>query len=167
MKWTFRTKAKSEYSPPDLCDAVFQSIQSLPPPTDLNTDEMPSNIQDPLELGIYFHEINKLQIATYYFSIAASHNSAIGILLYAISLRHGWGIDKNECMALKLLQQCSETILDQTTRETSGTLKRFTAKSELGLVFFELYQSFSQGWYFEELINAGVFQRTRLMPYTI
>ncbi|KAJ3396025.1 hypothetical protein HDU92_004328 [Lobulomyces angularis] len=145
----------------------------LPIPADLSNKKylVPSDLMidknDNLQLAIYYHEQGFLDIATYYFSISASQGNSIGLLMFAVSLRHGWGVEQNEQRAVKLLQKAADSTLESLKFDSGisgsvingdnnefkgavSTLKKFTAKTELSLVFFELGQSFRQGWGIEK-----------------
>jgi hypothetical protein len=52
----------------------------------------PAELIEPLDIAIYFHECNKLEESAHYLQISAKEMNPIGILLYAITLRHGLGI---------------------------------------------------------------------------
>ena len=100
----------------------------------------------------------------------------MGIVMYSIALRHGWGLPKNETEAVRLLQRAAEmAILDMDIINASyskGSLTRFPAPplpsasdspartmgpdtksrtktlitSELIMAIFELAICFKQGW---------------------
>lgn len=80
----------------------------LPAPAGLNTAKpVPENVnpEDPLAVGIFYHELGQLELSAYYFSISAARGDPTGLFLYAISLRHGWGMKQNEEDAFRLVFQ--------------------------------------------------------------
>ncbi|TPX58567.1 hypothetical protein SpCBS45565_g07964 [Spizellomyces sp. 'palustris'] len=121
------------------------SLYAAPPiPADSTVDTT-----DPLAIAIYYHEANVLEVATYYFSIAAARGHPVGLFMYAMSMRHGWGCQKNEQEAVRLLQKAAETaVMDLNMgigTSMKGTLKKI-ATTELTLAIYELAMSFKQGW---------------------
>ena len=53
------------------------------------------DIDQHVQKGIEYHELDELEKATHQFRIAAKEESPIGMLLYGLSLRHGWVNKKN------------------------------------------------------------------------
>jgi TPR repeat protein len=76
-----------------------------PPPQLQTAPSIPDYIdsKDPLAIGIHYHEVSQFELSAYYFSIAAARGDATGLFLYAISMRHGWGCEKNEEEAFRLV----------------------------------------------------------------
>jgi hypothetical protein len=60
--------------------------------------------KDPLAVGIFYHEQNEFELSAYYFSISAARGDPTGLFLYAISMRHGWGMTKNETEAFDIVK---------------------------------------------------------------
>ena len=77
------------------------------------------NENDPLAIGIYHHENTKYDWSAYYFSIAAANADPTGIFLYAISMRHGWGMEQNELEAFQLLSQCTDIYEDMLAKNAN------------------------------------------------
>jgi TPR repeat protein len=117
--------------------------------------------KDPLAIGLYYHEKNCLDVAAYYFSISAASGNPIGLVLYAITQRHGWGVQKNETLAVKLLQEATQSAIQDLETLNSefkkGNLSKFPRDkidedkktliaSELVLAIYELAVCFKQGW---------------------
>ncbi|KAJ3124169.1 hypothetical protein HK098_001343 [Nowakowskiella sp. JEL0407] len=106
----------------------------LPQPANLaSAPPLPTHIPptDPLQMGIWYisnnitensyipklivknysnryHEQNCLDISAYYFSHSAALGNSIGLLLYGISMRHGWGMQKDQTESLKILQKAAQ-----------------------------------------------------------
>jgi TPR repeat protein len=126
-------------------------LKELPQPLKApkGADLIPSDISstDHLALGMYFHEKDKLDIATYYFSLAMQDNT-LGLFMYAISLRHGWGIQSNEEEAVRLLLMASDFMLRETnsSKRSIESLPSEKTSPALVLAIYEIAVSFSQGW---------------------
>ncbi|KAL3896443.1 MAG: hypothetical protein SGCHY_004070 [Lobulomycetales sp.] len=99
---------------------VRQATESVAYPPDLST---------PLEIAIWYHENNHLTQAAIFLQQSAAQGDPIGILLYAITLRHGMGVTQDQVKAFRLLQNSADkTLMDSGDSNVSATLKRFTAK---------------------------------------
>lgn len=59
---------------------------------------------DPLQIGIHYHDIDELEIATYFFSISAFTGNPMALHILAISARHGMGMESDMSLAVHLLQ---------------------------------------------------------------
>lgn len=125
---------------------------------------VPDDLNDILQRGIYFHEKNQLNWAAYYFSESAATGSPLGLVLYALHLRHGWGVPENKQLSAIYLQKAADSVLGgnmnpkmkqqimnidengeikvPSPQNLMDTLGRITAKTELALAFFELAMSF-------------------------
>jgi TPR repeat protein len=130
--------------------------------------------QDYLQAGILAHEQGDLERSAGLFERAAREGGGCGagMLMWGLSLRHGWGCQVHEARAFKWLQKAAESViedLDQstlnpppTTTTTTSSSKHLTAKSsapasvdqskdavaksELVLAIYELGQCFLRGW---------------------
>ncbi|KAJ3109768.1 hypothetical protein HDU96_007100 [Phlyctochytrium bullatum] len=84
--------------------APLPTIATLPSPPSLDRlPKPPKEVIDPLMRGIWYHENEHLDAAAYYFSVSANAGSQLGLFLYAIHLRHGWGVTKDETAAVNIL----------------------------------------------------------------
>ncbi|KAA1130423.1 hypothetical protein PGTUg99_016858 [Puccinia graminis f. sp. tritici] len=129
--------------------------------------------QDYLQAGIVAHEQGDLERSAGLFERAAREGGGCGagMLMWGLSLRHGWGCQVHEARAFKWLQKAAESViedLDQsalnptTTTTSSSSNKHLSAKSsasasvdqskdavaksELVLAIYELGQCFLRGW---------------------
>jgi TPR repeat protein len=112
--------------------------KALPRPKSLGDDiAIPEEVDknSPLELGIHFHENNQFEFSAYYFSIAASQGDSTGSFLYAISLRHGWGTEKDEKLAFQMLSAITDSLCED---KVTGTY--------IPLALYEVAMSFQNGW---------------------
>lgn len=95
--------------------------------------------------GIKFHEAGKLEKATEMFKQASNLDFPMGMFLYGVSLRHGWGCAKNEHLAFQYLQKSAEhAVVDLNT--FSSTMNTSATKGELIMAIYELGVSFRHGW---------------------
>ncbi|CAO3597175.1 unnamed protein product [Absidia cylindrospora] len=95
--------------------------------------------------GIKYHESGKLEQATYYFHKAAQLQMPMAMFFYGVSLRHGWGCQKNEQVAFQYIQKAAEhAVLD--LNSLSKTVNRSASKGELIMSIYELGVSFRHGW---------------------
>lgn len=116
-----------------------------------------------VQAGIEHHELGQLEKATHYFRLAAKEDCPIGMFLYGISLRHGWGCKVNTALAFQYLQTAAEHAVHDLLNGDEYTL---ASKGELIMAIYELGVSFQQGWgvtknketafyYFEIAANLG------------
>lgn len=120
-----------------------------------------------VQAGIEHHELGQLEKATHYFRLAAKEGCPIGMFLYGISLRHGWGCKKNTPLAFQYLQTAAEHAVDDLLKQgNKHMLAANASKGELVMAIYELGVSFQQGWgvqksketafyYFEIAANLG------------
>jgi TPR repeat protein len=95
--------------------------------------------------GIKYHESGKLEQATYYFHKAAQQNIPMAMFFYGVSLRHGWGCQKNEPVAFQYIQKAAEhAVLDLNSLST--TVNTSASKGELIMAIYEMGVSFRHGW---------------------
>ncbi|KAI8983116.1 hypothetical protein BDB01DRAFT_792518 [Pilobolus umbonatus] len=95
--------------------------------------------------GIKFHELGKLEEGTEMFRQASLLELPIGLFLYGVALRHGWGCKKNEHLAFQYLQKSAEhAVIDLNT--LSDTVNTSASKGELIMAIYELGVSFRHGW---------------------
>ena len=99
-----------------------------------------------LETAIYYHEINELFWSTFLLSQSASQRNVFGMLLYAVSLRHGFGCTLNQELSAKILQSAAQIILDENQKMDLDSIGRYTSKADLAMIFYELSVSFRNGW---------------------
>lgn len=101
------------------------------------------NIQDAIRL----HEEGKLEEATAMFKQLADRGNVISQVLYGLSLRHGWGCQKDEKQAfVYLASAASDSAALEQEALKSGLKKGGSAKGELVLAIFELGNCYRFGW---------------------
>ncbi|RIA93911.1 hypothetical protein C1645_761283 [Glomus cerebriforme] len=132
------------------------------PPHSPNTRQ--NQADEFIQQAIQFHEENELEKATYYFKLAADKDSPLGLFLYGIALRHGWGCKSNPKLAVRYLQKAAESAVSDL--HTTMAANPSIARHELVLAIYELGVCFRHGWgvpknkhtaayYFEIAANLG------------
>ncbi|KAG0174099.1 hypothetical protein DFQ28_009728 [Apophysomyces sp. BC1034] len=99
-----------------------------------------------VQKGIEYHELGQLEKATHNFWLSAKEGSPMGMLLYGISLRHGWGCCVNEPMAFQYLQKVAELSVEELSQRHGKTDGALVSQAELVMAIYELGVSFQQGW---------------------
>lgn len=124
------------------------------------TDNSGISPQECLLLGISHHEANRLEESAYWFEKAANENGGcgVGMFMWGLSLRHAWGVEKDERAAfwwLRRAAECAVHDMERTTQEgpekeaASDAEKerdRKAVQSELVLAVYEVGQCFFHGW---------------------
>lgn len=104
----------------------------------------PEKAEDFVRQGIDFHEIGEISKATNYFRSAAEMGDPVGMLMYGLSVRHGWGCAANRPLAFQYLQKSAEhAVGDLKSRDSFAST---AAKGELVLAIYELGICFRHGW---------------------
>ncbi|CAG8529590.1 16899_t:CDS:2 [Funneliformis mosseae] len=120
---------------------------SIPPftPVDQPSPTTRQNQADEfIRQAIQYHEANELEKATYYFKLAADKDSPLGLFLYGIALRHGWGCKPNPKLAVRFLQKAAESAVHDL--HTTMAANPSIARHELVLAIYELGVCFRHGW---------------------
>ncbi|KXS15630.1 hypothetical protein M427DRAFT_56698 [Gonapodya prolifera JEL478] len=78
----------------------------LPVPSE---KEHRGDLDDPLQLGIWHHENLRLPASAYFFSVSASQGNPLGLLLYGLSLRHGWGVKQDAELGFRCFQLAAKS----------------------------------------------------------
>ncbi|KAG0261114.1 hypothetical protein BG011_001327 [Mortierella polycephala] len=128
------------------------------------SNPMPEKAEDYVRQGIEYHELGDITKATHYFRTAAEIGDPVGMLMYGLSVRHGWGCSANRTLAFQYLQKSAEhAVGDLNSRDSFAST---AAKGELVLAIYELGICFRHGWgveknkrtaayYFEIAANLG------------
>ncbi|KAF9115259.1 hypothetical protein BGX27_008380 [Mortierella sp. AM989] len=108
------------------------------------SNPMPEKAEDYVRQGIEFHELDDISKATQYFRTAAELGDPVGMLMYGLSVRHGWGCVANRVLAFQYLQKSAEhAVGDLNSRDSFAST---AAKGELVLAIYELGICFRHGW---------------------
>lgn len=117
--------------------------------------------------AIRMHEEGQLTEATQAFKVLADRGNVLSEVLYGLSLRHGWGCEKDEKRAFTYLSSAaSDSAALETEALKAGLKKGGAAKGELVLAIFELGNCYRYGWgtsidkaaarqYYETAANLG------------
>lgn len=126
--------------------------------------------QEFLQLGITHHEANRLRESAICFEKAATLQGGcgVGMLMYGLALRHGWGCEKNEKSGFKWLRKAAESAVENlegvragnnVATEGKGLLDSDVVKTELVLAIYEVGQCFFHGWGVTKDQKMGVVRR--------
>ena len=110
----------------------------------------PPTALDYLQLGIESHEANRLKESLDYFHRSATEGGGcgVGMLMYGLSLRHGWGCKKNEQMGFKWVRKAAESAVSDLEKLRTGqtSIDQSSVQAELVLAIYEVGQCFFHGW---------------------
>jgi hypothetical protein len=151
-------------------DATLPRTQVQQPAINPSPAPAPSQTQTPqeyLQLGIQHHEANRLKDSASCFEKSAKElgGCGVGMLMWGLTLRHGWGCEKDEKQGFRWLRKAAESaVVDlETARggmDTSavrvcvlllpcaGGRRAFFLflQTELVIAIYEVAQCFFQGW---------------------
>ncbi|KAF8060912.1 HCP-like protein [Lyophyllum atratum] len=105
--------------------------------------------QEYLQLGIQHHEANRLTESALCFEKSAKEDGGcgVGMLMWGLTLRHGWGCEKNEKIGFKWLSRAAESAVGDLEHARIGaTVDSAVVQTELVLAIYEVGQCFFQGW---------------------
>ena len=96
-------------------------------PLSVGTDIPAASPQTPdeyLQLGIKHHEANRLEESALCFERSAKEQGGcgVGMLMYGLSLRHGWGCPRNEKNGFHWLKKAAELALTDLEKGKQGTV---------------------------------------------
>ncbi|KAK5073894.1 hypothetical protein LTR64_006965 [Lithohypha guttulata] len=137
-----------------------------------NSTGRPRSISDAqsdvsIQEAIRLHEEGRLTEATRAFKQLADSGNVLSEVLYGLSLRHGWGCEKDEAGAFTYLSSAaSDSAALEAEALKAGLKKGGAAKGELVLAIFELGNCYRYGWgtpidkvaarqYYETAANLG------------
>ncbi|KAJ3751203.1 HCP-like protein [Lentinula detonsa] len=136
--------------------ARTQNNNNTPPPPMVVVDppeESKSKAEHYLQLGIKHHEANRLHESAMCFEKSAKEGGGcgVGMLMWGLTLRHGWGCKKDEKGGFMWVRKAAEgAVADlERARMSGGTgdfKERGVVKAELVLAIYEVGQCFFHGW---------------------
>ena len=135
---------------------VPSSPHTPPPRTPSPLATTQANKNDPRQLdladrllqeGIQHHEANRLREAAIAFERSAKTpgGSGVGMLMWGLTLRHGWGCPKDESLGFSWLRRAAEAAVGDLERARAG-LDVSAVRGELVLAIYEVGQCFFHGW---------------------
>ncbi|KAG6919467.1 hypothetical protein DXG01_005726 [Tephrocybe rancida] len=164
----FTTQPRAAPKPPSILSAQSPTpVQSLRAPTPTQAPREvrfasgppapappkpaaePQKAQEYLQQGIVHHEADRLSEAATYFEKSAKEDGGcgVGMIMWGLTLRHGWGCEKNEKVGFKWLQRAAESAVGDLENERVGNGVDSTAiQTELVLAIYEVGQCFFHGW---------------------
>jgi len=100
-----------------------------------------------LQEGIQHHEANRLREAAIAFERSAKTpgGSGVGMLMWGLTLRHGWGCPKDESLGFSWLRRAAEASVGDLERARAGN-DVGAVRGELVLAIYEVGQCFFHGW---------------------
>ncbi|KAH8101547.1 HCP-like protein [Cristinia sonorae] len=118
----------------------------------------PRTPQDYLQLGIAHHIANRLEDSAKCFEKSATldQGCGVGMLMWGLALRHGWGVPQNEARGFKWLRKAAEGAVSDLESAKAGMVDTSAIKSELVIAIYEVGQSFFRGWGVEKDKKMGV-----------
>ena len=142
--------------PPSDSLQVPSSLHTPPPRTQsplattpaLKDDSPQPDLADQLlQEGIQHHEEDRLREAAIAFERSAKTpgGSGVGMLMWGLTLRHGWGCPKDESLGFSWLRRAAEAAVGDLERARAG-LDVSAVRGELVLAIYEVGQCFFHGW---------------------
>ena len=95
----------------------------LPPSTGTDASGVrPQTPNEYLQLGIKHHETNRLEESALCFERSAKEQGGcgVGMLMYGLTLRHGWGCPRNEKSGFHWLKKAAELALADLEKGKQG-----------------------------------------------
>lgn len=92
-------------------------------PTDSNAGlPQASTAEEYLQLGITHHEADSLALSAYCFEQAATLGGGcgFGMLMWGLTLRHGWGVKKDERMGFAWVKQAADAAVGDLEATVEG-----------------------------------------------
>ncbi|KAJ7356561.1 hypothetical protein DFH08DRAFT_849346 [Mycena albidolilacea] len=154
-------------TPSPTADKQFSPVSAPPQPSQLKRVEFaPSSPRSPrsptpsaspagshtaqefLQLGIAHHEADRLPESAAAFERAATLDGGcgVGMLMWGLALRHGWGCAKNEKSGFKWLRRAAEHAVSDLESARKGGAIDGAVETELVLAIYEVGQCFFHGW---------------------
>ncbi|KAK8225981.1 hypothetical protein HDK77DRAFT_79602 [Phyllosticta capitalensis] len=167
-EWEQRATALAKGTLISKGDGVGRETMRSPSPS-VSDEPGDNNIQEAIRLHESGGQRN-LERSTDMFSKLADPNganNALSQVLYGLALRHGWGCQPNQELAVTYLSYAAANSAEiESLALAAGMKKGGAAKGELVLAMFELANSFRHGWgvkkdpaaarqYYETAANLG------------
>ncbi|KAL4872712.1 hypothetical protein BDV12DRAFT_193055 [Aspergillus spectabilis] len=106
--------------------------------------------------GIELHEKGSLNESTYHLRIAAKQDHPVGMLLYALACRHGWGMRANQQEGVRWLRKAMDSVGLELSGESDPSVSaktrelQKTYRAQFALSVYELGVSHLNGWGIEQ-----------------
>ena len=104
-----------DVTPDTLARTPLHNVADPPHPSRLTA-------HDYLRLGIEHHEANRLKESASCFEMSAKEQGGcgVGMVMWGLTLRHGWGCPKNEKQGFKWLQKAAQSAVDDLEKSQGG-----------------------------------------------
>ncbi|EPS38892.1 hypothetical protein H072_7374 [Dactylellina haptotyla CBS 200.50] len=109
--------------------------------------------EEHLNIGIPLHEKGSYAESTYHFRLSALGGNTTGMLMYALALRHGWGMRANQAEAFNWLRKAALLAQDEMASAEKDPSKpkptwweSKSMRSKFALTTYELGMSYTNGW---------------------
>ncbi|KAF3103035.1 hypothetical protein TWF594_000977 [Orbilia oligospora] len=119
--------------------------------------------EEHLNIGIPLHEKGSYAESTYHFRLSAMGGNTTGMLMYALALRHGWGMRANQAEAFTWLRKAASIAQEEmASAEKDPTKPKPTwwesksMRSKFALMTYELGMSYTNGWGCSEDKGVGL-----------
>lgn len=124
-----------------------RAASPLPDPASRDNRQQLDLADQLLQEGIRHHEANRLREAAIAFERSARTpgGSGVGMLMWGLTLRHGWGCAKDESLGFSWLRRAAEAAVGDLEHARAG-LDTSAVHGELVLAIYEVGQCFFQGW---------------------
>jgi hypothetical protein len=132
----------SPHTPPTRTPSPLANIPAL------KNDSPQIELADQLlQEGIQHHEANRLREAAIAFERSAKTpgGSGVGMLMWGLTLRHGWGCPKDESLGFSWLRRAAEVAVGDLEQARVGH-DVGAVHAELVLAIYEVGQCFFHGW---------------------
>ncbi|KAH9064976.1 HCP-like protein [Lactarius vividus] len=137
----------SPYAPPPHTPPPRTPSPLNPAPAPKGNPEQLVLADQLLQEGIQHHEANRLKEAAAAFERSAKTpgGSGVGMLMWGLTLRHGWGCPKDEVLGFSWLRRAAEAAVGDLEHARTG-IDASAVRGELVLAIYEVGQCFFQGW---------------------
>lgn len=107
-----------------------------------------------VDKAIQLHQHGDLKESTYHLRIAAKQDHPVGMLLYALACRHGWGMRANPAEAVMLLRKAVDIAMHEVTEDENASsprpkpnaIEKKSHEAQFALAIYELGMSHLKGW---------------------
>ncbi|KAF8261016.1 hypothetical protein EI94DRAFT_1747040 [Lactarius quietus] len=137
----------SPHAPPPHTPPTRSPSPLQPNPAHKSGPEQLALADQLLQEGIQHHEANRLREAAVAFERSAKTpgGCGVGMLMWGLTLRHGWGCPKDEVLGFSWLRRAAEAAVGDLERARTG-IDTSAVRGELVLAIYEVGQCFFQGW---------------------
>ncbi|TPX61580.1 hypothetical protein SpCBS45565_g07214 [Spizellomyces sp. 'palustris'] len=112
----FPDKQATPYRNRGVLEGLDPHITMACLPSPLPTPPAGVDMNDPLQLGIHYHDMGEMGVSAHYLSISARQGHAVGMYLFAMALRHGWGCTQDMPEAVRLFERAAGIVLEALPR---------------------------------------------------